>query len=177
MSALKIAQHVPAALAALAETDLSRAEAATIPHIRPFIDPETAMGSAQKRRSLPVVVLAASEHDEQVALIQWWAYECKRHGLPEFALFAIPNAGAGSQRGQAGKMKAEGTRKGIPDLCLAVPRGALHGLYIELKARHGQVRPWQSTAIYYLRLAGYRAEFCYGADKAIAVIHEYLGTV
>ena len=73
------------------------------------------------------------EHDAQVAVIQWWAYAHKGFGLPEFALFAVPNAGAGAQRGQAGKMKAEGARSGIPDLLLPVARGAYRGLCIEMK--------------------------------------------
>src|SRR5690349_23481389 len=30
---------------------------------------------------------------------------------------------------------AEGLKKGVPDICLAAPKGVYHGLYIEMKVR------------------------------------------
>ena len=75
-----------------------------------------------------------TEHQEQCAVVQWAALQHGRY--PELALlYAIPNAGAGAQRGQAGKMKAEGVKPGVPDLCLPVRRGKCSGLYIEMKRR------------------------------------------
>ena len=123
-----------------------------------------------------------TEHESQVAVIDWWAYECKKHRLPEFALFCVPNAGAGSQRGQAGKMKAEGVRRGIPDLCLAVPSndgvtynpGIFHGLFIEMKRKGGKLSPEQREVHEYLQSAGYQVRTCYSTHEAITAITEYL---
>jgi hypothetical protein len=51
-------------------------------------------------------------------------------------LFAIPNGGA-RHKAIAGKLRAEGVRAGVPDICLPVPRGEYHGLFIELKRPKG----------------------------------------
>lgn len=120
------------------------------------------------------VAAKASEHQEQCAVIEWWSYFAATVGLPAFALFAIPNAGAGAQSGQAGKMKAEGVRAGVPDLCLAVARNGFHGLYIEMKSADGVVRPHQTEVMKYLESAGYRVVVCYGADRAMTSIKNYL---
>lgn len=116
-----------------------------------------------------------SEHDEQAALVQWWDYSCAGFGLPRYALYAIANAGAGAQRGQAGKMKAEGVRRGIPDLCLAAPRDGFLGLYVEMKRRDGgRISPEQLEVQAYLRRAGYVVALCSGWTEAVAAIEAYL---
>lgn len=116
-----------------------------------------------------------TEHQIQVSVIQWWNYACHGWRLPAFALHAIPNAGAGAQRGQAGKMKAEGTRAGIPDLFLAVPVGRAGGLYIEMKrAVGGKVSPEQRAVMNYLMKAGYVVAVCRSLDEARETITRYL---
>lgn len=120
--------------------------------------------------------LRVDEHNEQVAVITWWAYACKRYGIDERLLFAVPNAGAGASKGQAGKMKGEGTRVGIPDLVLAVARRGHHGLYIEMKAMDGTLRPSQAKVHELLRAQGYRVETCKGSQAAMLVLAEYLRT-
>lgn len=80
---------------------------------------------------------APSEHQEARALMQWVGANQKT--FPELdLLFHIPNGG---QRGivAASKLKAEGTKKGIPDYMLPVSRGGFHGLFLELKKREGGV--------------------------------------
>lgn len=116
-----------------------------------------------------------SEHQEQCALIVWWGYECKRLGVSEKLLYAIPNAGAGASRGQAGKMKAEGTRAGIPDLMLAVARKGWHGLYLEMKALGKYATADQKDFHTILRDGGYKVELCRGAEEAKVIILMYLG--
>ena len=114
------------------------------------------------------------EHDLQVAVIDWWAWAHKGFGLPEYALFAVPNAGAGAQRGQAGKMKAEGTRKGIPDLLLPVAKGDFRGLAIEMKSATGSVKPEQREVQDWLLEQGWRVWVCRSSEQAIGAISEYL---
>ena len=114
------------------------------------------------------------EHDAQVGVIQWWGWVCKGYGLPEFALYAVPNAGAGAQRGQAGKMKAEGARAGIPDLVLPVGRGGYAGLVIEMKSPVGRTSPEQREVLAWFESIGWRAVVCRSADAAMQEIKAYL---
>lgn len=54
--------------------------------------------------------------------------------VPEYAMiYHIPNEG---KRKNGAKLKRIGLRKGIPDLCLPVPKMGFNGLYIELKKIH-----------------------------------------
>jgi hypothetical protein len=77
-----------------------------------------------------------TEHDEQVALSRWVTLLQPRH--PELALLhAIPNGGH-RHKAVAVRLKAEGVKRGVPDLCLPVPRGGHHGLYLEMKTRQGR---------------------------------------
>lgn len=79
------------------------------------------------------------EHNEQVALMKWWSLACNRYCIAESLLFAIPNGGNRDVVTGA-LMKAEGVRAGVPDLFLSVPRGAYHGLFIEMKKRKRRAR-------------------------------------
>lgn len=115
-----------------------------------------------------------TEHDEQVSLIRW--AEVQRARYPALAwLHAIPNAGAGAQRGQAGKMKAEGVKSGVPDLCLPVPACGYHGAYIELKRQKGgRLSPEQALWREHLRVAGYAHLVAAGWEAARDFLIEYL---
>jgi hypothetical protein len=93
---------------------------------------------------------------------------------PDVYWYAIPNGGRRDRR-EARRLKDEGARKGVPDLCIARAVPPWHGLYIEMKRRAGgQVRREQRDAMDWLARAGYRAEVCRGADEAITMIKEYL---
>lgn len=127
---------------------------------------------APKRQRAPSLV--PTEHAEQKAVIQWWAWHCTGYGLPSFALFAIPNGG--NRDAITGAMlKAEGVRAGIPDLMLAKPNKFYFGLFIELKRLNTYANPAQRAVGAYLNGAAYRWVVCQGADAAIAEIKAYLG--
>lgn len=115
----------------------------------------------------------APEREHQRALIRWCNVAVRQH--PELAwLYAVPNAGR--REGKTGKlMVAEGLKAGVPDVCLPVPRGGWHGLYIELK-RPGKhvVRASQRAWLDALAGFGYRAEIACGWDAARELIVEYL---
>lgn len=80
-----------------------------------------------------------TEHQHQCAFIQWFEAQ-----YPNVLIFAIPNGG---QRhiGTARKLKAEGVRAGIPDLC--VPKWKL---WIEMKKIKGKLSDEQIGMINYL---------------------------
>lgn len=97
-----------------------------------------------------------------------------RGKYPELALmFAIPNGGH-RHKAVAKKLKAEGVMPGVPDIFLACPKGAYHGLFIELKAAKGYATENQKLWLEKLYKAGYGAVICKGRDEAIAVIEKYL---
>ncbi len=114
----------------------------------------------------------ASEHQEQVTLFKW--AEMQKAAHPDLALLhAIPNGGHRSKVAGA-KMKAEGVRRGVPDLCLPVPRGRWHGLYIELKTAGGTVSEEQRWWLVQLQRRGYRVAVCRGWAAARDFILDYL---
>lgn len=116
--------------------------------------------------------LAVSEDTIQVQVFTWASRQLKVY--PELAwLFHVPNGGHRSAA-VAGKLKAQGVKPGVPDLCLPVPRFGKHGLWIEMKTQDGQVRKPQKAWIAFLREAGYRVEVCRSFDEARAVLLGYL---
>lgn len=113
------------------------------------------------------------EAREQEALFRWAAYE--RGKWTELAaLHHIPNGGS-RNKAEAARLKAQGVRAGVPDICLPAARGCYHGLYIELKRRKGgRVSEAQRKWMEYLEGAGYCARVCHGWDEARETIEKYL---
>ncbi len=114
-----------------------------------------------------------SEHTIQCEVILWWHYNHAKYRLPEFALYAVPSGGHRSPVTGA-MLKAEGVRPGIPDLFLAVPRGSLHGMAIEMKRPGGAASDAQLEVLNYLESVGYATHICDSLDKAIEVVTTYL---
>lgn len=114
-----------------------------------------------------------TENQEQALIFEWAAYNEDKH--PELKLLhAIPNGGYRPPK-TAAILKATGVKSGVPDICLPVPRGEHHGLYIELKRRKGGAlsanqRIWLNA----LTEQGHMAVCCKGADEAIRTIERYL---
>lgn len=115
-----------------------------------------------------------TESQEQIDLFKWAAYESGAH--PELSmLYHIPNERKCTPQ-QGARMKAEGRKSGVPDICLPVAKGGYHGLYIELKrTRGGAVTEAQRGWLKALERCGYRAEVCRGCEEAKKTILEYLG--
>ena len=132
-----------------------------------------------------------SESGHQKALFCWAAMNIATYPQLKW-LYAVPN-GFFSTPGQKAKMKAEGLRDGVPDICLAVPKWSNHyhglymwseiafnALYIELKIekrrnqKNGGCSKEQLEWLDYLHHAGYKAMVCYGWEEAREAIKEYL---
>lgn len=113
-----------------------------------------------------------SEHAHQVALFAWAEYAKAEH--PELELmFAVPNGGH-RHKATAGRLKAEGLRRGVPDVALPVPRGKWAGLWIEMKYGRNKTTADQERWIEALGRYGHRVAVCYDWMEAKAVIEEYL---
>ena len=115
-----------------------------------------------------------TESVEQQALFKW--AKTARGKWPELELlYHVPNEGKRSYK-TAARLKAEGLKSGVPDICLPVPRGGHHGLYIELKrVKNSRVTKDQLDWIEALIAQGYVAAVCRGCDEAIELITRYLG--
>lgn len=145
---------------------------------------------------------AKSEHDEQVEFFKWCAEVAhagfdlvlsqaskpyakeKLDPIKSLRLIhAIPNGGARGNDSRTNKirgamLRAEGVRKGVPDIFLPFPCKGYHGLYIEMKVADrtkAHVSPEQTMFMQELTLLGYRCEVCYGAEQAKQAILWYYG--
>lgn len=112
------------------------------------------------------------ESEEQEALFQWaeamsGKYPCLR------LMYHVPNGGHRSAA-VAGKLKAEGVKAGVPDICLPSARGGYHGLYIELKAGKNKATKEQKEWLSALSEEGYKAVVCRGWVNAAEEIKNYL---
>lgn len=105
-----------------------------------------------------------TEHQEQVLFVR----EFERR-YPDLWIFAIPNGGVRHIR-TASNLKAEGVRRGVPDL--QVP--ALN-LWIEMKRiRDGRIKPEQKDRIAYLRGIGHTVIVGRGAEDALAQVEAFM---
>ena len=98
-----------------------------------------------------------SEHYEQREFVSWF-----RKTYPDVLIFAVPNGGA---RGAAaaGRLKAEGVVRGVPDLFVPPWR-----MFIEMKRQQGgSLSPDQKAVIPYLESVGYRVLVCKGCVDAM----------
>lgn len=130
----------------------------------PLLKPQTAP-PRQKKRGDP-------EHQHQCALINWWRLQA-----PQWArrlLFAIPNGGDRDKR-VAVRLKLEGVQPGVPDLFLPIPAQGLSGLWIEMKAKGGQLSKAQKEMGALLQRMSYRCEVCFSWLAAKNAITNYLG--
>jgi hypothetical protein len=118
---------------------------------------------------------------------------CNRHvtyPVPELRwLHAIPNGGY-RDKITAGKLKAEGVKRGIPDVFLPLPMTKYAGLYVELKRPEthkagtrkasiidqaaGSTSELQDEAIAHLRSVGYAVSVCFAWDAAAREIQSYI---
>lgn len=116
--------------------------------------------------------LKRSEGDEQEALFEWAEWNLTLY--PELKLmYHIPNGGY-RNKSEAARLKRQGVKKGVPDICLPAARGKFHGLYVELKTDGGKASKEQVEYIKALNKIGYAAEIAYGFEQAVEIITRYL---
>lgn len=113
------------------------------------------------------------ESDEQKALFVWAALASGKY--PELELmFHVPNGGS-RHPVEAANLKAQGVKAGVPDICIPVPRGAFHGLFIEMKYGKNKLTADQKWWLVALSQQGYAGAVCYTWESARTVILNYLG--
>lgn len=109
------------------------------------------------------------EHYEQCRIF----YEMERHRPDIYeALYAVPNGGL-RHKGTAGRMRAEGQKKGELDINLDLPRGVYHGLRLELKYGKNTASDEQKAVCERHARNGYFAAVVWGAENAIKLLVAY----
>jgi len=91
-------------------------------------------------------------------------------------VFAVPNGG-GRSKAEAGALKAQGVRRGVPDVCFPFPRGGYAGWWGELKRQNGvpsDLSEEQAQWLLWLREQGHRAGWHKGGLAMFADLMEYL---
>lgn len=113
-----------------------------------------------------------SEHQLQANFFDWAARQaCKYPDLKK--MFAIPNGGLRNVI-VASKLKREGVKSGIPDVCMPVARGGFIGFWIEFKVGKNKCTPAQVERIEQLRADGHNVAVCYTLEEGIAAVVWYL---
>lgn len=113
------------------------------------------------------------EHKDAVQFMKWVGLQLCAY--PELeAIYHIPNGGM-RHIAVAAKLKAEGTKKNMPDYHLPVPRGGYHSLYIELKAEGGRATKGQKEKHELLRQYGNDVRVCFGWHACAEAVKDYLG--
>ena len=113
-----------------------------------------------------------TEHDEQATLIKEIAKQSEL-----CLLYAIPN-GARTSMSVAKRLKAEGLRRGVPDLNLPVARLGYHSLYIEMKRLkpRGTTSSEQKVWLKALAKEGHLCYVAWGAEAAWKVLNNYMNS-
>ena len=114
------------------------------------------------KNSLPL------EQEEQIKFSSWLTKEGIRH-----------TASANGEKRNlmiALKLKRMGVSPGFPDICIPIPSGCYHGLYIELKRQKGgKLSTEQINWLEFLRERGYYADVAFGFEEAKKIVLYYLG--
>lgn len=125
-----------------------------------------------KKPAMKSPAAIATEAQEQEALFKWAKFN--EPMLPDLLwLFHIPNGGKRDII-TATRLKAQGVKAGVPDLCLPVPRARYHGLYIEMKRVGATTTDPQDEWLAHLSNQGYKTAVCEGWVEAADTIKRYL---
>lgn len=102
-----------------------------------------------------------------------------RYGMLAHLAFAIPNGGK-RDPATAARMKAEGVKAGVWDIFIAVPRGNLCGLFIEMKKpeertrKHGGLSDSQVIFQQWANAHCYGTRVAYTWQEAWEIIEEWM---
>lgn len=138
---------------------------------------------------------SGTEHAHQQALFAAFAHPEMRAMYPdlELCMFAIPNGGARGAKGSrdaklnGAMMKAEGVKKGVSDIFVAMPRRlkdpawpsgyrTAYGLFVELKRADGGAGESDEQKRFGAAVStqGYAYVVCHGWQQAYATIRAYM---
>lgn len=116
---------------------------------------------------------SGTEHGHQRAFFAWLnVMQLKAvHPMARLA-FAIPNGGK-RDKITAGRLKVEGVKSGVLDICYPVALHGFHGLWIELKVGNNTPSHSQSEWAIDLRTCGHAVATCWYWHNAAACFEDY----
>lgn len=120
---------------------------------------------------------AQPEYDAQVrffVLVEWLAELHPANAGELEDVWATSNGGK-RPRGEAGRMRESGQRKGVLDIECLVPRGGAHGLLIEMKSAVGKTTLEQAARMERLQGRGYVVHLARSWQEAGKILCDYLG--
>jgi len=125
------------------------------------------MNGLMKKMSVTNMTAYHSEHEEQVALVQWF-----RDNFPEpdYIIFAVPNGGTRGAR-EAARLKEEGVKAGVSDIIILT-----HGktIFLEMKKVNTKSSTKQKEFHKNVEYLGFVSIIGYGASDASEKILEVL---
>jgi hypothetical protein len=117
-----------------------------------------------------IKVINPTEDQEQTKFVVWLTKK-------KIRFYAIPNGGSRNLF-EAMKLKRTGVQPGVPDICIPIPSGQYHGLYIEMKRKKGGIiSESQKDWMNFLRNNGYCSEITHGFDEACHVVLTYFSSL
>ncbi len=122
-----------------------------------------------------------SEHEIQVAVFDVLRLNESKYPFLKW-IYAVPNGGS-RHPAVAGKLKAEGVKRGISDICIPFPNTPLNaehspkysGAYIEMKAGKNKPTPEQKEFLDFIETQGYKGIVARSSDEALDFIEYYCG--
>ena len=117
-------------------------------------------------------MVQSKEENEQATLFRWASYAQTQHEELKL-MYHIPNEGKRSAA-MGARLKAEGLKAGVPDVCLPTAHGGYIGLYIEMKVKPNKPTEQQKQWLRDLRGAGHFTAVCYTWEEAKNLIEEYI---
>lgn len=120
---------------------------------------------------MKVALPAPTEEAAHRACVAWAQVAHQQYPLLRW-LVHVPNGGK-RPRGEAGKLRAMGTRKGVPDLLILRPSGRFHGLAVEVKSRTGRLTPEQQAWLETLHADGWLTGIVRSLDEFIEIVRVF----
>ena len=117
-------------------------------------------------------MVQSKEEIEQATLFRWASYAQTQYEELKL-MYHIPNEGKRSAA-MGARLKAEGLKAGVPDVCLPTAHGGYIGLYIEMKVKPNKPTEHQKQWLRDLREAGHFTAVCYSWEEAKNLIEEYI---
>lgn len=113
-------------------------------------------------------VAKTSEDDIQSSCVFWFGMQYPHY---QRLIHHSPNEDAYKH---ARRAHAMGMQVGFPDIFIAVPRGAYHGLFVELKTPKGRLSDEQKEMLRLLATQGYLAVVARGTVPFMGVVNKYM---